>query len=94
MAESKVVRVDPKYSQEDVQRALAHMEKTKAQNAAWRAKAKTPEGKAKAQAAAARRRAVEQLIILKAKEKGITVTAEEVDKFLAKKAAAPAPAGA
>lgn len=86
---SKTVSVPDKYSQEDVARALKALERQKAQQAKWREKAKSPEHKAKQAESNLRRRVAQQLMLLKAKEKGITVTRDEIEKHLAAKAATP-----
>jgi len=90
MAEPVVV-AGKKYTPEEVEKALLTLQKQKERQLAYRAKSQaTPEAKAKQKENNLRRRITNQLILLKAKQSGIVVTKEEVERALrAKKTSAP-----
>jgi hypothetical protein len=72
-----------KYSQEEVERAIAALQRTREQSKKWRERAQTPEAKAKASLAGTRRRIEQSLLLAKAKKQGITISKAELDAALA-----------
>ena len=80
---SEVVVGGKKYSEEELAKGIAALQRQRDQSKKWREKAKDPAYAAKAKLSAARRRVEQTLLIAKAKKQGITVTKEEVEKALA-----------
>ena len=72
-----------KYTEEEIAKGLAALQRQRDQSKKWREKAKSPEHKAKMRLASLRRRVAQTLLIAKAKAAGIKVTKEEVEKALA-----------
>lgn len=81
MAEVKVA--GKTYTEEEIQKGLAALQRQRDQSKRWREKSKSPEYAAKAKLQGARRRVAQSLLIAKAKAAGIKVTKEEVDRALA-----------
>jgi len=68
-----------KYTEEEVTKALAALERQRAQSKKWRERLQSPEAKAKQQASNLRRRITNQLLLAKAKKNGITISSAEIE---------------
>ena len=79
---SEVTVGGKKYSEEEIAKGLAALQRQRDQSKKWREKAKDPAYAAKAKAQSARRRVEQSLLIAKAKKQGITVSKDEVEKVL------------
>jgi len=85
VAETRTVKVDSKYTQADVEAALRKLEQARAAQARQRERMKTPEAKAAQRERNMRKRVRDMLLIQKAKEAGIVVTPEEVERIVKSK---------